>query len=360
MTPDSLPSLDEIADRTAELTQLRNSVDDILKDVWSVERARALLDGPGPAFDAQLWRTVNELGWPDVLVSESARGGGGGLRELCVMAEAAGAAAAPIPLAVTAAAGWCADGCADGVNLLLPGRAELTAEGGVSGLWPVVAYGAVATGLLVRADKGDETVLGFVDPTDAAVQRSAVCPLDHNPAARIEMRDSRIHVIERAERARCRHQGAALRAQVAQVAELVGITSAANDAATAYAKLRVAFGRPIGTFQAVKHRLVDQRCAIEVGRALVNRAADAIDQHHADAAALAGLAAFWGVHALRSVPEGAMQVFGGIGYTWEHQAHVHLRRAASCAATLGSRAQHREVVAAWLSSRHSQEGSRTE
>lgn len=351
MTPDPTLSLDEIADTAAELAQLRESADGILRSAWSVEKSRILLDGPGPAFDPQLWRTITELGWPDVLVSDSAGGGGAGLRELCVLAEAAGAAAAPIPLAVAAAAGWAAGRCADGVSLLLPGRAELGADG-VSGAWPVVAYGDLASTLIVCAGSGEQTVLGVVDPMGAGVQRESVRPLDHNPAARINLHNSPIHILQHGEHAGCRHHRATLRAQVAQVAELVGIASAANEAATAYAKLRVAFGRPIGTFQAVKHRLVDQRCVIEVGRALVNRAADAIQHDDADAAALAALAAFWGIDALRSVPEGAMQVFGGIAYTWEHQAHVHLRRAASAAAALGTRTRHREVVARWLSARH--------
>lgn len=354
---DSLASLDEIADTAAELAQLRRSADEILQGVWSVEHARALLDGPEPVFAGGLWDTVLGLGWPDVLVGSAAGGGGGGLRELCVLTEGAGAAAAPIPLATAAAAGWCADRCTDGVNLLLPGRVELRADG-VSGVWPVVAYGAVATELLVCAETPDATVLGIVDPTGPGVRRAALIPLDRNPASRIELQQSAIDVIERGEEAARRHHRAILRAQVAQVAELVGIASAANEAATAYAKLRVAFGRPIGTFQAIKHRLVDQRCTIEVGRALVNRAADAVDQDSSEATALAALAAFYGLDSLRSVPEGAMQVFGGIAYTWEHEAHVHLRRAACAAAALGSRAQHRKVVAEWLSARQSAGGSR--
>jgi alkylation response protein AidB-like acyl-CoA dehydrogenase len=138
------------------------------------------------------------------------------------------------------------------------------------------------------------------------------------------------------------------------VAELVGVASAANHAAVEYAKVRVAFGRPIGTFQAVKHRLVDQRTVIEVARALVNRAVDACEHDHPETEALVSLAVFWAVDKLRTVPEGATQVFGGIGYTWEHDAHVYLRRAASIAATLGSRSEHRAVISDWLRVRHAQ------
>ena len=95
MTPDiatspAISSLDEIADTAAELAELRASADDILRQAWSVQRSRALLDGPGPVFDESLWTTVVDLGWPDVLVSERNGGGGGTLRELAVLVEAAG------------------------------------------------------------------------------------------------------------------------------------------------------------------------------------------------------------------------------------------------------------------------------
>ncbi len=351
MTRDGLSSLSDIAENAEELARLRASTDDILRKAWSPQAFRALLDCPGPVFDPKLWQTITDAGWADVLVSEARGGGGGGLRELCALAEAAGAASAPVPLAVAAAAGWCEDRCADGVSLLLLERGEHTATG-VSGVWPLVPYGVVATRLLVCAGTGDATVLGAVEPSAPGVLCEPVTPLDHNPAARITFDNAPIRVIETGECAARRHRQAGLRSSLAQVAELVGIASAANDAATEYAKLRVAFGRPIGAFQAIKHRLVDQRCAIEVGRALVNRAADACQHEHPDAAALVSLAVYWGIDALRAVPEGATQVFGGIAYTWEHDAHIYLRRAASVTANLGTRAYHREVAARWLTARY--------
>jgi alkylation response protein AidB-like acyl-CoA dehydrogenase len=342
--------LTEICSRAAELAQLRETADDILERAWSVEASRTLLDGPGPAFDKGLWATVAQLGWPYVLVSETNGGGGGDLRELSVLAEVVGAATAPVPLATVAAASWCEGGCADGISVLLCEKAERTAHG-VSGVWPLVRYGAVATKLLVYATGGGTPISGAVDVSGPGVTCEPVTPLDHNPAARITLHDAPIHAIDEGASAVARHQSAALRALVAEVAELVGVASAANDAAVEYAKVRVAFGRPIGSFQAIKHRLVDQRSAIEVGRALVNRAAGACEHNGPDSDALVALAAFWGIDTLRAVPEGATQVFGGIGYTWEHNAHVYLRRAASIAATLGSRAHHRAVVTRWLKRR---------
>ena len=345
------PSLHDIADIAAELTDLRTVADDILARMWSVGRTRALLDSPNPAFDEELWKSVVELGWPDVLVDESRGGGGGGLRELCVLAEASGAAALPVPLAASAAANWCEGRCSKGVAVIL-GHTDAALSGDeISGRWPVVPFAGVADRLFAIARRGGETVLGIVETDSRGVRRELEQPLDHSPAATVTLDGAPFRPLTSGEHAVRLHRDAMSRARLATVAELIGIASAANDAAVEYAKMRVTFGRPIGARQAIKHRLVDQRCAIEVARALVNRAADACDLEHPDADALMSLAVFWAIDSLRRIPEGATQVFGGIAYTWEHDAHVHLRRAATRVATLGSRAQHRAVVTQWIRTR---------
>jgi alkylation response protein AidB-like acyl-CoA dehydrogenase len=351
VTPDPEPSLHEIADVAAELAELRATADDILARTWTVGRTRALLEAAGPAYDESLWKTIVELGWPDVLVDESSGGGGGGLRELCVLAEASGAAALPVPLVACAAANWCEQRSTDGVAVILDdAEAEMHGDE-VTGRWPVVPFAAVADRLLVIAQRGDEAVLGTVATAGPGVRVQPEQPLDHSPAATVELDRAPLHALASGETAVRLHRDAVSRERLATVAELIGIASAANDAAVEYAKMRVTFGRPIGARQAIKHRLVDQRSAIEVARALVNRAADACELAHPDAEPLVALAVFWAVDSLRRVPEGATQVFGGIAYTWEHDAHVHLRRAATRVATLGPRAQHRAVVADWIRTR---------
>lgn len=349
-TETSSSNLNEIANAAAELAELRETADGILAQAWTVERTRELLDGPDAAFDSAIWDTVAELGWRDVLVPETNGGGGGSLRELCVLTEAAGAAALPVPLATAAAAAWCTDRCCNGISLILDDlSADAVLSGsGVTGRWPLVPYGAVADQLVVLAQQDGEPVLGTVDPDSAGVKREVQRPLDHSPAACITLESAPFEPISSGPDAAHRYRSATWRARLATVAELTGIASAANQAAIDYANVRVTFGRPIGTRQAIKHRLVDQRSAIEVARALVNRAADACEADSHDAEALVSLAVFWAIDSLRRVPEGATQVFGGIAYTWEHNAHVHLRRAATCAATLGPRAHYRAIVAQWL------------
>ncbi|AKK29486.1 acyl-CoA dehydrogenase family protein [Mycobacterium sp. EPa45] len=351
MTPDSEPSLIDVADTAAELAELRSAADDILAHAWSVERTRRLLGQTGGCFDADACKTVVDVGWPDVMVPESRGGGGGGLRELCVLAEAAGAVALPVPLVSMAAAAWCEARCVQDVTLLLDDTQATVTDSGVTGHWPLVPFGAIANRLLVLAYRDGEPLLGVVDASGPGVRCDAERPLDQSPAGRISLDDAPLDVIATGAEAANRHRDARFRAQLATVSELIGIASAANEAAVDYAKVRVTFGRPIGSRQAIKHRLVDQRSAIEVARALVNRAADACELGHPDTEALVSLAVFWAIDSLRRVPEGATQVFGGIAYTWEHDAHVYLRRAATCVAMLGSRAHHREVVTRWLQSR---------
>lgn len=352
MTHKTITLLNEIADSAGELAELAKAAKQVLDRAWSTASYRKLLDASDPAFDRALWAIVLGVGWVDVLVGEDSGGGGGGLSQLCVLAEAGGAAAAPIPLGAAAAAGWCEGRVVDGVSLVLPGSGALAGQT-VSGSWPFVPYGAVATRLLALAvDGAGRSVLGVVDPAGPGAHRESLTPLDRNPAARICLEQAPIQVIADGQEATRRHRAAILRAQLAAVAELVGIAAVANDAATDYAKVRVAFGRPIGSFQAIKHRLVDQRTVIEVARALVNRAADACDRQQADWEALVSLAVFFALDSLRSVPEGATQVFGGIAYTWEHEAHTHLRRAATTAASLGERFHHRAVATEWLKARH--------
>jgi len=353
VTRDRELSLNEIADSAAELSELRTTADDILSHAWTVGRTRSLLDGPEPAFDEDLWKTIVELGWPDVLVSEARGGGGAGIRELCVLTEAAGAISLPVPLASAASAAWCADRCVEGITLVLEDVGATLSEGKVTGTWPLVSFGAVAQQLIIIARSDGEPVLGIVDAAGSGVRRTSQQPLDHNPTSSITLAEAELAPISSGNDAVERHGKAVMRDRLATIAEVIGIASAANDSAVEYAKVRTTFGRPIGSRQAIKHRLVDQRSVLEVARALVNRAADACELDHPDAEALASLAAFWAIDSLRRVPEGATQVFGGVAYTWEHEAHVHLRRAACRIADLGSRSLHRSIVARWLDSRDS-------
>jgi alkylation response protein AidB-like acyl-CoA dehydrogenase len=344
----------ELARAVEHLAELRVSVDDLLTKEWSAERSRDLLDTDGPTWALELWQRLRALGWSELLVD-------GTVADFCVVAEAIGASTAPVPFVTAAVATW-AEGVGarvPGTTVVLPGTmfAELSPDGGVTltGEALLAPYADVADRLFVVArDRDGADVVVALDTGCDGVDRAPLRTLDVAPAATVTLRGVVAvsdDVVATGDSASALAGEAALRLTLGWTAELTGVAAAANDAAVEYARQRIAFGRPIGQFQAIKHRLVDQRAAIEVSRALVGRAAMALDTNAADRAALVALAAFWAGDALRAVPEGAIQVFGGIGYTWEHVAHVFLRRAAVLTALVGPSAAHRDTAAAWLRER---------
>jgi alkylation response protein AidB-like acyl-CoA dehydrogenase len=131
-------------------------------------------------------------------------------------------------------------------------------------------------------------------------------------------------------------------------ADLLGVAEACLETTTRYASERVQFGRPIGTFQAVSHRLADSAVDVEIGRSLVYAAGLALDEGRENASALASAAKAWLSDAAVVAGESALQLHGGVGFTWEYDVHLLLRRAHSGAATLGDADFHRDRVASHM------------
>lgn len=350
MTTDG-DALLQLARGVEHRAELRDAVERLLAKEWSAERSRDLLDTDGPTWAVELWERLHALGWADLLVD-------GSVADFCVVAEAIGASTAPVPFVTAAVATWTGAVPPDegGVTVVVPGAFTARAQGDtvvLTGEELVVPYASIATRLVVhgRADDADDDVVVALDGGASGLHCEALRPLDVMPSARVVLDDMRVgddSVLASGSTAEAVAHEARLRLVLGWTAELTGVAAAANAAAVEYACERIAFGRPIGAYQAIKHRLVDQRTAIEVSRALIGRAALAVDADVSDRAALVSLAAYWAADALRAVPEGAVQVFGGIGYTWDHVAHVYLRRAAVLTALLGRRAEHRDVAAEWL------------
>jgi hypothetical protein len=345
--------LAQVAHDAEHLDELRRVADDVLGREWSTARARAGLDDDATAWRPDLWSTVTGLGWVDLRHGVDDDDTVGEV-ELCVLAEALGAALAPVPLAAAAAAASLTGEDASGPLRILvegPARIDVTTGGPVlSGSWPSVPFGAAADHFVVSATDGSGATRSLDVPA-GLVARHDLRPLDRSPDASVAVDGlplASVTVLDLGRGGAERRRRAERTVLLGRVAELVGVADRANEAAVAYAKERVAFGHPIGTFQAVKHRLVDQRAAVEVARALVGRAARASQDGRPDADALASLAAFWAGGKLRAVAEGAVQVFGGVGYTWDHDAHVYLRRAACLCAALGPRRRHRVGSTRWL------------
>jgi len=135
------------------------------------------------------------------------------------------------------------------------------------------------------------------------------------------------------------------RAAVAVACDSLGLGEAMLAATVSYAKVRHQFGRPIGSFQAVKHACADMQVAIAVSRQLVNAAVQAIAEDRPDAGVAAAMAKSYACSAAVDVAGKAMQLHGGIGYTWESGIHVYLKRATLNRSLFGSPAEHRKRLA---------------
>jgi alkylation response protein AidB-like acyl-CoA dehydrogenase len=256
--------------------------------------------------DAQ-WQEMVELGWPEIA--------GIGTVEMIVVAEELGYALAPTPLQSTWAAGL------------------LGAELGDGRRGAVVVDG-------LAADAGTADVL--VDWDGAFVTGAHVEPVRAlDPTRRL----FRVSGGEREPLGGDVEHGRR-RAMVMNAAESVGVAQRAMEMAVAYAKERRQFGRPIGSYQAVSHPCAQMLLEVEGARATVYWAAWALDHEPETAPLAVACAKAYAADAGRRVPRAALQVHGGIGFTWEHDLHLFLKRGEANAHTYGEAAGHREQVAA--------------
>jgi len=304
--------------------------------------ARATLDGDS-RHPTGLWDACTDLGWQGLAISDEYGGSGFGIAELTIVLEAMGHELCPGPFLPTVAAGLVIDRCgsvalrADLLPLLAAGKLvgavglstdiEIGRDSIVNGIARAVA-GAPDAGVLVLAAGADLLV---VDATAAGVTVAALDGLDTTRSiGDVTLRD----VALPAERVL---SGAKAKARTAfrilAAAEAVGIGWAAIEMATDYVKVREQFGRPIGTFQAVKHHLANMFIAAQQATAVVWDAARSDDLDAASFAA--ALAAAHATSMQTFLAQKNIQLHGGIGYTWEHDAHLYLRRARSLAALIG-------------------------
>jgi alkylation response protein AidB-like acyl-CoA dehydrogenase len=133
-------------------------------------------------------------------------------------------------------------------------------------------------------------------------------------------------------------------ALVLVLAETVGAAAALLSLTTEYAKDRTAFGRPIGSFQALKHQLADLALALEATKAIAVQATRAAQAQSADCSSMVSIAKVWAGEAAIDIAQGCLQVFGGIGYTWEHDLHLYLRRLTMSSQLYGGPRWHRDRI----------------
>ncbi|MEW1924042.1 acyl-CoA dehydrogenase [Streptomyces sp. NPDC088360] len=319
------------------------------------EEIRKLLDAPpGSGGRPAHWDGLAEQGLLAVHLPEEYGGGGGDLVDLAVALEEAGRAALPGPYLASSLASLVlhragardlAADLASGerIGAVVLGAGTLTAvsvaDGCVlDGTAPPVLSGADADLLILAAESARGTVWLALDAAELTVRTQEGAdptrPTAEVTADGVEVPAGRVLDVDAA---LVRDLACAVYA-----ADACGVAAWALETATAYAKVREQFGRPIGQFQAVKHLCADMLVRLEQARALAWDAARAADDPSPEVRSLVGaLAAGSALDAAYSCAKDAIQILGGIGFTWEHDAHLYLRRSLVARQLLGTGDAHR-------------------
>jgi alkylation response protein AidB-like acyl-CoA dehydrogenase len=372
---------------TVEQAIFRDSARKFLEAESPLSTVRALWEG-ADGFERDYWYEAARLGWTSALVPEAQGGGsvsGRPVQDLVIVAEEMGRMVAPgpfLPVNVVAIA-LAGEGSPDLRSGLLPGllSGELVAA------WAVAEEGAVWSGTApvvdarVEARGADLVVSGTKAYVEAAAQadhflvtaRSAqgltqmMVPRDSPgleviPGRSIDMcrRYGRldlhaVRVPSSAVLGRPGGAGAAVERQLQvaialQCAETVGAAERAFETTIEYARDRFAFGRPIISFQALKHRIADMFQWLEFSKAISEALAAEIDAGGGEAARLASVAKVYVADHCLDIVDECVQISGGIGVTWEHHVHLYSRRIVVNRALFGTPEQHRVRLAALLES----------
>ena len=354
---------------TDEQRALQSAVRAYLRDRFGSRQLRAFYEDPdSDGVPAALWQAFGEQGWLAVLVPEEYDGIGLGLLDAAVLARAFGAGTVPGPWLGTVLAGEAvrlagskeqqsrrlpdlATGALVGAVALLragsspsPAGAPATAcEGLLSGRLELVEYPSAADVLVVAARDG----LYLVDPQGSGVAvtghdaldrttRLGTIVLDGAPGEKLA--GSTPDIV----------QDLLDRAAVLVANDLVGIARKALTDTVEYDKNRVQFGKPVGSFQAVKHHLADLHLAVTFAEHAATYAAHAADVDAADRRLAASIAKSKAADAARDATGAMIQYHGGIGYSWEHDTHFYFKRSKRLEAAYGDAVQHRERIARLL------------
>ena len=349
---------------TDEQRALRDAVQSYLGDKFGPSQLRAFYDdADSDGVPSALWQALGEQGWLAVLVPEAHDGIGLGLLDAAVIARCFGAATVPGPWLGTILVGealrlagsetqqkaWLprlAAGEVKGAVALLKGGASPTpagapavaSDGSLTGRLELVEYAGVADVLVVAAQDG----LYLVDPSAATITahealdrtvRLSTVVLDKTPAERLEGSTPEIlqELIDRA--------------AVLAASDLAGIARKALSDTVEYDKTRVQFGKPVGSFQAIKHHLADVHLAVTMAEHAATYAAHAFDIDAPDKQLAASIAKVKAGDTASDATGAMIQYHGGIGYTWEHDSHFYLKRAKRLEYQYGDASQHRERIA---------------
>jgi acyl-CoA dehydrogenase len=349
-------------DFSDDLKLLRDQVRRFLAEQSPPQVVRHVLDGGAP-YAVSLWHGMAELGWLGGAIPEQYGGAGLGYEGLCVLAEELGRVVAPVPFASSAylateaillagsdaqkrrllpkLAGGSAIGCfalAEGTGNPDPANVRLRAVGGrLNGSkFPVVDGGVADVAIVVARDENSQIALYVVDLTASTLKRRNLTTIDPSRNhAQIEFSNTKAEKLDAA-------AGWPLvqrlleRAAILIAFEQVGGADACLEMARNYAIERYAFGRPIGSFQAIKHKLADVYVAIELARSNAYYGAWALSAGAAELPLAAATARVSATEAFHLASKENIQTHGGIGFTWDVDCHLYYRRSKQLALAIGA------------------------
>lgn len=381
---------------TDDQRAIQESVQSFLAKAAGLERLRTVIASP-EGWDAELWQSLAvEMGYAGLMVPEAYGGSGVGAVAMALVLEETGSRLAVAPFFETAVlavqailnagAPWqreallpsIADGgtkatlastgpdgkpSPDGITAVLARTGSRWVLNGEAGFVP---FAHVADLLLVAA-RAPETSRGNGISLLALPAQSAGITIERQPPLDVTRPFSRLRFenVTVSDDLILGDPGTAGPALERTLTIGAGLLAAEQTGGAAfclattvdYAQQRVQFGRKIGSFQAVKHTLADMMVAVEAARSAALYAAAAIDQDGPELIEACSVAKSWCSDAYRAGAGEAIQLHGGIGFTWEHHAHLYFKRAWSSSAWLGDPAHHRERVARLIGLNSASEGS---
>jgi alkylation response protein AidB-like acyl-CoA dehydrogenase len=358
-------------DLTDEQQAIKQTAHDFLASRFKSERLREIAASDS-GFDESGWKEMAELGWAGLALPEEWGGQGLGIVDLAVLFEEMGYVCAPSPLLSNTIAGlalaaggsdeqkerWLAPLAAgekrgtpaltDAGRPAEPNKfamaAESSGEGTVlNGEKTLVIDAASADFFLVATSDGHRHVVESDADGVTVVPEESIDPTRRVSSVRLE--NVRVAAENTLPGSTDDYWPVFQRACVALAAESTGLAQRALEMSVAYAKDRQQFGRPIGAYQAVSHRCAQMLLETENSRSAVYGAAWAADAEPESLPLAASMAKAYAADAGWRVPDAAIQVHGGIGFTWEHDLHFFLKRGRANAASLGDAKWHRERVA---------------
>ena len=360
-----------------EQEELRRYVRQWLEEESSPETVRELMSSH-EGYSPEQWSEIAEMGWQSMAIPEEYGGAGFGFLELAVLLEEQGRALFTAPFfssTVLAAHALLIAGSEEQKKEFLPKIAageivasvaasdhdgHLTVDGTeatarrdgdgwvLDGTKRFVLDGRAARYLIVTA-KTDEGVAAFI--VDGAEINGSVLPTmdETRKQAEIEFGEVRVphdHLLPG--NATEMLAKLDLIASTAIAVESLGAAQACLDMSVEYAKERTQFGRPIGSFQAIKHKCAEMLVQVEAAKSAAYYAAWAVSEGAADLESVASVAKAYCTDAFFDCAAENIQIHGGIGFTWEHDAHLYFKRAKSSQLMFGSPGDHRRRVAAAL------------